>query len=257
MKNRFLVYFLAIFTLFSCNNQKEEMKEMNLFLQANNEFNNRTLNKNKGDYYRIIEEAPGRKIEKLNQLDSKFELLISKINSAIANKESNLKSITSESNEILSEIPKLVDNRKDYLLPEFKQPKSDSDDLSLKYIKNRLVIGMAYVFEYASRQTYSVDGLYKVDVDSIISQKTDNGIKLTLTSRFGQPIKENRHILINKIKFNGKEEKVDFKLKENYSIADIELDSLRTGIYEINGILRFYHREQKFDIPFEKTIKVE
>jgi len=99
--------------------------------------------------------------------------------------------------------------------------------------------------------------LYKVDVDSIISQKTNSGIKLTLTSRFGQPIKENRHILINKIKFNGKEEKVDFELKENYSIADIELDSLRTGIYEINGILRFYHREQKFDIPFEKTIKVE
>jgi hypothetical protein len=257
MKNRFLVYFLAIFALFSCNNQQAELTEMNSFLQANYEFNNRTLNKNKGDYYRIIEEMPTRKIEKLNQLDSQFELLISKIDSAITNKENNLKSIVAESNEILSEIPKLVDNRKDYLLPEFKQPKSDSDDLSLKYIKNRLVIGMAYVFEYASRKTYSVDGLYKVDVDSVISLKTDNGIKLTLTSRFGQPIKENRHILINKIKFNGKEEKVDFKLKENYSIADIELDSLRTGIYEINGILRFYHREQKFDIPFEKTIKVE
>jgi len=257
MKTQFLVYFLAIFTLFSCNNQQEELTEMNLFLQANYEFNNRTLNKNKGDYYRIIEEIPSRKIEKLNELDSKFELLISKIDTAISNKESNLESITAESNEILSEIPKLVDNRKDYLLPKFKQPKSDSDDLSLKYIKNRLVIGMTYVFEYASRKTYLADGLYTVKVDSIISQKTDSGIKLTLTSRFGQPIKENRHILINKIKFNGKEEKVDFKLKENYSIADIELDSLRTGNYEINGILRFYHRERKFDIPFEKTIKVE
>jgi len=152
MKNRFLVYFLTIFALFSCNNQQAELTEMNSFLQANYEFNNRTLNKNKGDYYRIIEEMPTRKIEKLNQLDSQFELLISKIDSAITNKENNLKSIIAESNEILSEIPKLVDNRKDYLLPEFKQPKSDSDDLSLKYIKNRLVIGMAYVFEYASRK---------------------------------------------------------------------------------------------------------
>jgi hypothetical protein len=257
MKNQFLVYFLATFIIFSCKNQQEELTEMNSFLQANYEFNNRTLNKNKGDYYRMIEEMPARKIEKLNELDSQFELLISKIDNAITNKEGNLKSIIAESNEILNEIPKLVGNRKDYLLPEIKQPKSDSNDLNLKYIKNRLVIGMAYVFEYSSRQTYSVDGLYKVDIDSVISQKTDNGIKLTLTSRFGQPIKENRHILINKIKFNGKEEEVDFKLKENYSIADIELNSLRTGIYEINGILRFYHREQKFDIPFEQKFKVE
>ena len=257
MKNRFLVYFLGISTLFSCNNQKEEMKEMNLFLQANYEFNNRTLNKNKGDYYRIIEEAPGRKIEKLNQLDSKFELLISKIDSAITNKESNLNSIIAESNEILNEIPKLVDNRKDYLLPEFQQPKTISDDLSLKYIKNRLVIGMAYVFEYAGRKTYSVDGLYKIQVDSIFTRKTKNGIKLTLTSKYGQDIRENRHILINKIEFNGKEEKVDFKLKENYSFADIELDSLRNGTYKINGILRFYHREGKFDMPFDKVFEVE
>ena len=116
---------------------------------------------------------------------------------------------------------------------------------------------MAYAFEYASRQTYSIDGLYKVKVDSIIQRKTDNGIKLTLTSRFGQPIKENRHILINKIELNGKEEKINFKLKDNFSFADIELDSLQTGNYKMNGILRFYHREQKFDIPFEKEFKVK
>mgnify|MGYP000250555759 CR=1 FL=1 len=257
MKKQFLIYFSAIFVLFSCNNQQQELNEMNLFLQANYEFNNRTLNKNKGDYYRIIEEMPARKIEKLNQLDSKFELLISKIDSAITNKESNLKSITEESNEILAEIPKIVSNRKEYLLPEFKQPKTDSNELNLKYTKNRLVIAMAYAFEYASRLTYYSDNLGRIEVNNILSSKTENGIKLTLTSRYGQNIKENRHILINKIKYNGKEEKVDFKLKENYSIADIELDSLRTGIYEINGILRFYHREQKIDIPFEKTIKVE
>ena len=257
MKNQILVYFLSIFILFSCKNQEQELTEMSSFLQANFEFNNRTLNKNKGDYYRIIEEMPSREIEKLNELDSRFELLISTIDSAIENNENNLKNIIAESNEILNEVPKIVNHRKDYLLPEFKEPKTDSNFLSLKYIKNRLVIAMAYAFEYASRQTYSVDGLYKVDIDSIISKKTDNGIKLTLTSRYGQPIKENRHILIHKIKFNGKEEKVDFKLKENYAIADIELESLRAGIYQINGILRFYHREQKFDIPFEKTIQVE
>ena len=55
----------------------------------------------------------------------------------------------------------------------------------------------------------------------------------------------------------GKEEKVDCKLKDNYSFVDIELDSLQSGIYKINGILRFYNRKQKFDIPFEKEFKVE
>ena len=233
------------------------MTQMNSFLQANYEFNNRTLNKNKGEYYRIIEEMPTRKIEKLNQLDSKFELLISKIDNAISNKESNLKTIIAESNEILIEIPKLVDNRKDYLLPEFKQPESDSDDLSLKYVKNRLVIAMAYVFEYASRQTYSVDGLYKVQIDSVITRKTDNGIKLTLTSKYGHNIKENRHIIIDNIEFNGQEKKVNYNLKDNYSFADVEFDSLKSGTYKINGILRFYHRERKFDIPFDKVFTVE
>jgi hypothetical protein len=259
MKNQILVYFLSIFilSLSSCKNQEEELTEINSFLQTNFEFNNRTLNKNKGDYYRIIEEMPSREIEKLNELDSRYELLISAINKAIENKGNNLENIIAESNEILNEVPKIVDNRKDYLLPEFKQPKTGSYDLSLKYIKNRLAIAMAYAFEYASRQTYSVDGLYKVDIDSIISRKIDNGIKLTLTSKFGQSIKENRHILINKIELNGKEEKIDFKLNDNYSFADIELDSLQSGIYKINGILRFYHREQKFDISFEKEFKVE
>lgn len=252
-----LIFSVSIFTFFSCNNNQEELKEIHLFLQDNFEFNNRTLNKNKGDYYRIIEEMPSRKIEKLNILDSKFELLISKIDKAISNKESNLKIINSELNQILNQIPKIVNNRKDYLLPEFKQPKTESNELSLKYMKNRLVIAMAYAFEYASRQTYSVDGLNKVKIDSIISRKTKNGIKLTLTSRFGQPIRENRHILIDKIELNGKEEKVDFKLKDNYSIADIEFDSLQTGTYKIDGILRFYHRERKFEIPFDKTFKVK
>jgi hypothetical protein len=230
---------------------------MNSFLQANFEFNNRTLNKNKGDYYRIIEEMPARKIEKLNELDSQFELLISTIDSAITHKKNNLKSITEESNEILSEIPKIVNNRKEYLLPEFKQPKTDSYALNLKYIKNRLVIAMAYAFEYGSRVTYYSKDLGPIEINNILSSKTENGIKLTLTSRYGQNIKENRHILINKIEFNGKEEKVNFKLKDNYSIADIEFDSLQTGTYKINGILRFYHRERKYDIPFDKTITVE
>jgi hypothetical protein len=257
MKNRFLVYFLAIFTLFSCNNQQGEITELNSFLQANYEFNIRTLNKYKGNYYQIIEEKPSRKDEKLIQLDSKFELLISNIDIAITNKESKLENITLESNEILNEIPKIVNNRKDYLLPEFKQSNTNSNELSLKYIKNRLVIAMAYAFEYNSTRTVWVDGLYKIKVDSIISRKTKNGTELTLTSKYGQDIRENRHIIINKIEFNGIEKKADYKLNKNYSFADIEFDSLQKGNYKINGLLRYYERDGKIDIPFQKEFKVE
>lgn len=257
MKNHFLVYFLPILILFSCKNQQEGLTEINSFLQANFEFNNRTLNKNKGDYYRIIEEVPTRKIEKLKELDLRFELLISTIDSAIQKKENNLENIITESDEILNEIPKIVNNKKDYLLPEFKQPKTDSNDLNLKYIKNKLVIAMAYAFEYSSRITYSADRLYKVEIDSIIVNKTNNGIKLTLTSKYGQSIKENRHVIINNIEFNGKEKSTDFKLKDNYSFADIELNSLQSGEYKINGTLRFYERDGKIDIPFSKEFKVE
>jgi len=230
---------------------------MNSFLQANFEFNNRALNKNKGNYYQIIEEIPSRKIEELNQLNEKFEILISNIDNAIKSNENDLEMIIAESNYILNELPKIVDNRKDYLLPETEFPKNESNELSLKFLKNRLVIAMAYAFEYGSRITYSVDGLYKVDVDSIITKKTGNGVKLTLTSKYGQSIKENRHVIINNIEFNGEEKSTDFKLKDNYSFADIELNSSQSGTYKINGILRFYERDGKIDIPFEKEFKVE
>lgn len=257
MKNQISAYFLAVFVLFSCKNQQEELTELNSFLQADFEFNNRVLNKNKGDYYQIIEEMPSRKIEKLNQLDEKFELLISNIDNAIKSNENDLEKIIAESNYILNELPEVVDNRKDYLLPETELQKTEPNELNLKLLKNRLVIAMAYAFEYGSRITYSVDGLYKVEVDSIFVKKTENGIKLTLTSKYGQSIKENRHVIINDIEFNGQEKNTDFKLKDNYSFADIELNSLQSGSYKINGILRFYDRDGKIDIPFEKEFKVE
>ena len=150
MKKQLLVYFLAISSLFTCNNQQNELSEINSFLKANYEFNNKTLKKYKEDYYQLIEEQPIRKIEKLNLLDSKFKLLISNIDNAISNKETNLEYIISESNDILNEVQKILIHRKDYLLTEFKHPKNNSDELALKYLKNRLVIAMAYVFEFGS-----------------------------------------------------------------------------------------------------------
>lgn len=260
MKKRFLLYFLGIIVFVSCKNTQDEMTELNSFLQTNYEFNTRAFNQYRGDYYQRIEEQPSRKNENLNQLDLKYELLIKDIDKAISSKEDNLEKIVADYQTIVNEIPEIVNHRKDYLpnnLDITKLNTSGSKEFYLNFIKNRLTIAMAYAFEYAGRITGVADGLYTVEVDSITTKRTENGIKLTLASKHGQSIKENRHIIINSIEFNGHEKNFDFNLKDNYSFADIELDSLQNGNYKINGILRFYHRERKFDIPFEKEFKVE
>jgi len=256
MRNLFLLFFIAIFTFISCNEQ-DKIIQLNSILDASYELNNRTLNNYKGDYYMIIQENYRRKVIELNKLDLKFENLISTINNSIVNKKWNLKKIDSASNEIFKELPNIVDNRKDYLLPEFKKPKTNSNELYLKYIKNRLVIAMTYAFEYNSQITVAHCVFGELKIDSIISKQNKNGIKLTLTSRNGQTKEEKRQVLINNIKFNGLEKKIDYKLKDNYSFTDIEFDSLQKGIYKINGVLRFYEREGKVDIPFHKEFKIE
>ncbi|WCO03495.1 hypothetical protein [Psychroserpens ponticola] len=256
MKNRFLVYFLAIFTFFSCKNQQEEISD-NSFYQANYEFSNKVLNRYKREYYLKIEEQPSRKIDELNQLDSRFQLLISNIDKAISNKDSNLEEITSEYNKILNAIPKIVNNRKDYLSSEFKPIKSNSNELNLNYIKNRLSIAMTYAFEYANRTTYASDKLITAKINSYSSKIGDNGIKVSLTSNLELYKIKNRHIIVNKIEFNGREKKVEYTLKERYSFVDFEFDSLQKGTYRINGIFRFYEGNKKIDIPINEVFTVK
>ncbi|PQJ31984.1 hypothetical protein BST92_08630 [Nonlabens arenilitoris] len=251
------VLLCSTFFLFSCEEKIEGSEEMSSYLRQSFEFNNRILNKYKAEYCQLTESQPSREIVRLNELDAKFKSLIIKIDEAILNDAYNLKNITSESKEIFNELPKIVDNRKDYLLNQLIEPKNNSHELRLRYLKNRLVIAMAYAFEYGSRKTLSVDSFYKVEIDSIISRKIENGIKLTFTSEYGQAIKENRHIIINQMELNGQQKMIDYKLKDNYSFADIEFQSLQKGTYEIDGALRFYGRDGEIDIPFHKTMEVK
>jgi len=256
MKNQFLIYFTVIFTLFACNKQQDELNEMNSFLKTNYEFSNRILKSNRANYYTLIQEKPSLKIEELNQLDSQVDILIFKIDNAILNKDYDLEKIIAESNEIFRELKKIVKYIEDYSFQEFEQPKTNSNELVLNYLKNRLVIATINAFEYANGFT-STEPKYERAVDSIITSKTENGIKLTLTSKFGQSITENRHIVINSIKFNGQEKKVYFKLKDNYSFADIEFDSLQSGTYKIDGLLKFYGRYGEVESWFEREFIVE
>ena len=256
MKNQFLIYFFAIFSLLSCSNQKEELKEMNSFLITNFEFSNKILDSNRTDYYTLIQERPSLKIAELNQLDSQLDKLIFKIDNAILNKEVDLEKTIAESNHIFRELKKIVKHIKHYSFQEFEQPKTNSNELVLNYLKNRLVIAMTNAFQFANGFTSS-EPTNERAVDSVIPSKTENGIKLTLTSKYGQSITENRHIVINSIQFNGQEKKIYYKLKDNYSFADIEFDSLQSGTYKINGILKFYGRYGEVHSGFEREFKVE
>lgn len=261
MKSYLLVYFFAIFTLLSCNNNKDEIVEMNLFLQDNYEFNRKMLIQFKGEYYERIAENPERKIEKLNELNPKYEELILNIDSAISNQETNIDKLILEYNGFLNEIEQIVNSNKEYLVADLGPKittKTKSNEFRLNTMKNRLVIAMVYAFEYASRPLVYADGFPKVDtVKTHISPVSDKGIKITLSSIFAQKTFERRQVMINKIQLNGQDKKVNFRLNDNHSFADIILDSLQKGNYRIEGVLRYYVRTGIFDVPFEEKFNVE
>lgn len=256
MKNQILFYFLAIFVLFSCKNQQEELTEMKSFFKINYDFSNRILESERADYFNLIQEKPSLKIDKLNKLDLQFDLLIFKIDSLLLSKEVSLDKIIAESNHIFREVKKIVKNIENYSLKEFKQQKTNSNELVLNYLKNRLTIAMTNAFQFANGFT-STELILEKGVDSVITSKTENGIKLTLTSKYGQSIPKSRQIEINSIKHNGQKKNIYFKIKDNYSFADIEFDSLQSGIYKIKGTFKSYGRHGELKSWFEKEFKVE
>ena len=256
MKYRKLIYFLIVVSiLISCNSESKKPVEINDSLKEYYDFNFHTLNIYKAKYYEMIAEQPSRNIVDLNELDLKFESLLKKIDHSSLSKGDNYENIISESKIIFEEIKNIVENKRDYLLPEFDPSKFKSNKSFLASLKNRLVIAMAYAFEFGSRKTSWIFTINEVKVDSVIAQQNENGIKLTLTSKNGQISKKDNHIIIQSIKFNGKKKNIDYKLKDNFSFADIEFDSLQKGSYYINGVLRYYTRNGKIDIPFDKKFE--
>lgn len=212
MKHHFPFYFAIVLTLFACNKKTDELNEMNSFLKTNFEFNNRILKSERRDYHTLIQELPSLKIDELDKLDSQFDLLIFKIDSLILAEETDLDKTISESNHIFRKAKEIVKNIADYSMEEFKKPKTNSNELILNHLKNRLVIAMSNAFQYANGFTLT-SPTYTRGIDSIITSKTENGIKLTLTSKYGQSVPDNRDIQINSIKFNGQEKKNILQIK--------------------------------------------
>lgn len=260
MKIYLLVYLITIFTFLSCKNNKDEIVEMNLFLQENYKFNRKMLNQFKGDYFIRIQEQPERKIELLNELDTKYKDLISNIDSAISNKTTNIDRLILEYNNFLNEIEQVVKNNKEYLVVDLEPKittKTNSNEFRLNTMKNRLVIAMVYAFEYASKPLAYTDSFRIDTLKTHITPVSDKGIKITLSSILAQKTFEKKQVIINKIQLNGQDKKVNFRLKDNHSFADIILDSLQVGSYRLEGVLRYYERTGIFDVPFEEKFNVE
>lgn len=74
-----LICFFIISTLLSCDSKYNKTVEINDSLKEYYEFNLHTLHNYKTNYYEMIAEQPSRKIQKLNDLDLKFESLLKKL----------------------------------------------------------------------------------------------------------------------------------------------------------------------------------
>lgn len=258
MKFNNYIFIFVVLLVYSCNDSSRgETDKMIQFLNTNYEFNLRVLNNNKAKYYNLVDDQPIRKNIKLERLDSIFKLLISEIDEALIKKEISKKVIFNKGNKFLSDLTETVRDRKDFQISNFQNIESKSDELQLNFIKNEIVIAMSYAFEYNSLLTSIRDGYSYAKIDKIVLDKFDNKYKLTLFSEFGQKNIKNGHVLINSIKRNKIYEKVSFNIKNNYSFADIEFDTLQPGTYKIEGIIKYYDREGEFEIPFQKPFVVE
>lgn len=256
MKNRILFYSLIFIFLLSCKPKQVEINELNNMLNENFEFNERVLNLFRGQYYQIASEQPSRQIKNLDELDVKFDSLISLIDKAlITNNKDDYQKIILQSNEVLTKTHKITNYKSNYF--SFKLDETEDELHKLRLLKGKLVLAMANTFEYACNIPCELSIIRKVEIDSIISKHTNQGTNLTLTSKYGQSIKENRRIIINKIEHNGKEKKLDYTLNKNYSMVDIEFNSLEKGTYVIEGIFRVYTKDGNIDIPFNKKAIVE
>ena len=261
MKNYLLVFGIITFTFLSCEKNQEEIKAFNSYLKANYEFNTKTLNIQKGEYYIRASEKIEFHNEKLNELDTKFEVLITDVEKAISSKETNIEHIIARYEEILNEIPQITNHNKEYLIKELGvgiYDKTNTIEFRLNIFKNKLVMSMYYAFEYINKPTFIACGFRRIEsANTEIKHNTDKNVTVTLSSDVIQLEKENRQIIVNSIHHNGRKTETNHFINDNYAFADITLDSLQKGNYKLIGVVRYYLRSGKIDIPFEESFKVD
>lgn len=255
MKKRVLIS-LLILIIFSCSNKE---KEIIPFLKTNYSFNERVLNHFREIYYVKSSEQVDVKIEELNVLDIRYKELIFKTNKAILDKDSNVKELLLEGNEILKKTLGIVNYREDFSTKKLPNIESKDSVFQLNLMKNKLVIAMSYAFEYAGRDRFSVDRIRKLDsVNTRVTSNKNKSIQINLSSDIVQEIPRKRVVtLIDQMMYKGKEKKLNYTLINDYTFANILLDSLADGKYKLKGKVKIYNRNGEFDIPFEEKFEIK
>jgi len=253
MKIRLALVLLNILLLSSCNNN-QEIDEINALVNINNEFAMRMLNTYRGDYYQLIEEVPGKKNEQISELETEFEALIANIDDATLNNNIKIENIKKESHQLISKIQHLVEHNSKYTIPK---ENTENSILPILSLKNKLILSMAYAFEYAARPNFITCGYNIVKVDTKIQQISKKETKIILSSKDAQIMRENRYIIIDTIQHDNQIKKINYKLEENYNFADINLGNLAKGSYTLKGHLKYYHRDGKFTIPFQEKFVIK
>jgi len=258
MKIKFLAYFTIALFVSSCEDGQYEMHELNSFLKANYDFNYRIYNQRKDQYYTFISEDSNNRYPMLDELDSDYKMLISKIDLAISDSITDIKPIILDYDNLSRKLVEFMNNSNDYLLPEIKlleEARNVSNEFRLNVIKNRLAIQMVYAYEFRYEPHLEIPS--SIELKSNIVKGNGGGIKLTLSNKIVQKHGNSGRIIITKFRLNGNNKKANYKTNKNYSFADVIFDSLENGNYTLDGVLRFYERDGEFEVPFSKNFVVE
>ncbi len=116
---------------------------------------------------------------------------------------------------------------------------------------------MSYAFEYAS-QTWTNCGFRKLDsINTNIINNKNNRVQINLSSDILQKTPSKRVVMIDQVMYKGKEKKLNYTLINDYTFANILLDSLADGKYKLKGKVKIYNRNGEFDMPFEEKFEIK
>lgn len=257
MKINFLMYFAITLFLSSCEGGQNEKDNLNVFLKENYEFNNRHYNTWKSSYYTHVSEEPSFRSSKLDELDSAYKNLISKIDIAIANSTTDLDPIILDYDDFSRKVDEYTSNDKKYSISHIITPekvKIVSNEFSLNLFKNRLVMQMAYAYEFSIDITHQA--LPSSKVESNITEIGHDKIKLTLSSQLTNSVGTPRRIIINNFQLDGVNKAINYSFHKSYVFGDVIIDSLANGKYDLDGVIRHYEREGEYDVPFSESFIV-
>ncbi|MDT8412556.1 MAG: hypothetical protein RQ875_08860 [Vicingaceae bacterium] len=271
MKRLFYTFFILV--IFSCGLSEEQVKEHERQYETYFEFAD-----NNGQFFRIsiaieMVESPNSYFKKtyyqnVLKIDSLLKTSYYLIDSAITSPNNYLfeeaqTMYDSTFSFINSKFNKEEDGLKELYLPPYK---SDFEKLNISENKLMLIqMKIDLAISYCSYMELLYDLLkggcsgFGVSPNLKSSSTVDSSgtVIINLTDEAMQLSKEGRHIIIEEVKKNGSSINPKYSSTNDYTFANIRLDSLEKGNYQIKGKVRYYTVKGIKDYMFKEEIKVK